>query len=243
MKRFNVFVPKEDGGVEVYPMKQWLRHHPEHIPSRLDATNSTSHQLRDGLRRNGWTLRETPTETQLVMPGHLAVVDEVFGTAEDDEVTAGIPDPSEAQDSASFQLEYQLRDFLAQNLHTIKIEDRRLRIFVDPNGRDGIEFPTPVGLIDILAVDERGQFFVFELKRAASPDYAIGQLARYMGWVKQVLAQGKDVHGIIVARSITDRLKYAASVVPHVSLFEYEVEFHLRAAHEMEQRSSPRLAD
>ncbi len=68
MKRFNILVPKEDGGVEVYAMKQWLRQHSEHVPSRLDAGSSTSHQLRDGLRRNGWTVRETPTETQLISP-------------------------------------------------------------------------------------------------------------------------------------------------------------------------------
>ena len=48
MKRFNVVIPKEDGGVEVYPMKEWLRQHPDHIPSGLDGTSSTSHELRNG---------------------------------------------------------------------------------------------------------------------------------------------------------------------------------------------------
>src|SRR5208337_498229 len=48
------------------------------------------------------------------------------------------------------------------------------------NGRSGIEFPTAVGPIDILAIDASGDFFVFELKRARSPDHAIGQPTRYM---------------------------------------------------------------
>jgi hypothetical protein len=168
------------------------------------------------------------------MPGSTAVVDQVLGTSDGEEPANGLPDPSDRQAEASFQLEYQLRDFLAQNLHTLEVEARRLRIYVDSSGRDGIEYPTPVGLIDILAIDDGGCFFVFELKRGTSPDHAIGQLTRYMGWVKKALAHDKDVHGVIVAREINDRLKYASVVVPHVSLFEYRVEFHLRPAHELE---------
>ena len=56
MARFNVVVPKNDGGVELYPMKEWLRQHPHHLPAGLDATASTSHQLRNGLRRLGWSV-------------------------------------------------------------------------------------------------------------------------------------------------------------------------------------------
>jgi RecB family endonuclease NucS len=94
--------------------------------------------------------------------------------------------------------------------------------------RDGIEFPTAVGPIDILAVDDSGAFFVFELKRARSPDRAIGQLTRYMGWVRQTIGKDREVKGIIVAKEISDSLRYAVSVVPNVSLFEYEVEFRLK---------------
>jgi RecB family endonuclease NucS len=113
------------------------------------------------------------------------------------------------------------------------VRGKRLRLFVDPTGRDGIEFPTAVGPIDILAVDESGAFFVFELKRARSPDRTIGQLARYMGWVRQTIGKDREVNGIIVAKEISDSLRYAASVVPNVSLFKYEVEFRLKAAQEI----------
>ena len=223
MKRFNIVVPKDDGGVEIYAMKEWLRQNPQHVPSGLDATASTSHQLRNGLRRLGWSVQENVSEVRLIPPGSPPLPD--FG--EDD-------NSNEAETAeASFGLEYQLRDFIAQNISAIDVRDKRLKLYVDPTGRDGIEFPTAVGPIDILAVDDSGAFFVFELKRARSPDRAIGQLARYMGWVRQTIGKNREVHGIIVAKEISDALRYAVSVVPNVSLFEYEVEFRLKPAQDI----------
>ncbi len=230
MKRFNIVVPKEDGGVELYAMKEWLRQHPQHVPPGLEATSSTSHQLRNALRRIGWSVQETPTEVRLILPGAAqASVGAVLG----EEVDSEEPETPEA----SFGLEVQLRDFIAQNIGAIDVQGKRLRLYVDPTGRDGIEFPTAVGPIDILAVDSSGAFFVFELKRARSPDHAIDQLTRYMGWVKQTIGKDRDVNGVVVAKEISESLRYAVSVVPNVSLFEYEVEFHLKPANDVPQGS------
>lgn len=200
-------------------MKEWLRNHPEHIPSGLDATNSTSHQLRDGLKRAGWSVEETLTEVKLFMPGaippitpDIALVDEI------DETTST---------ETAFGLEYQLRDFLAQNITAIPVNGKRVKLYVDPTGRDGIEYPTAVGPIDILGVDEDDALVVFELKRANSSDRAIGQLARYIGWVQETIGKGKEVRGVIVAGVISENLRYAAAAFQKVSLFEYEVSFKL----------------
>jgi hypothetical protein len=54
----NVVIPRDDGGVEVHPLKEWLRQHPE-IITGLDPNSSTSHQLRGALRRLGWTMQKT----------------------------------------------------------------------------------------------------------------------------------------------------------------------------------------
>jgi hypothetical protein len=43
-----------------------------------------------------------------------------------------------------------------------------LRLYVDQIGRDGVEYPTAVGPIDILAIDGDEQFVLFELKRGRS---------------------------------------------------------------------------
>jgi len=221
MKRFNIILPKEDGGIEIYPMKEWLRQHPEHNPTGLDPTSSTSHQLRDALRKHRWTIQETENEIRLLMPGNLFPPDIDNENSEEDE-----------ESETCFALEYQLRDFIAQNISSIPFDGNRLRLYVDPTGRDGIEYPTDTGNIDILAIDEKSNsFVVFELKRARSPDRALGQLARYMGWVKETIGKDKEVRGVIVSKTISNNLKYAALVVPNVTLFEYEVKFNLKAIH------------
>jgi hypothetical protein len=230
MKRFNVVLSRDDGGVEVHPMKEWLRQHPQQIPGGLDPSHSTSHQLRNGLKRLGWTVQETATEERLFPPGGAVQAASVEAVLGEDVETVGDEDIGP---DAAFGLEAQLRDFLAQNINKIDVGGKRLRLFVDPTGRDGIEFSTAVGPIDILAVDDGGAFYVFELKRGRSPDHAMGQLTRYMGWVRQTIGKNRSVNGIIVAKEISQSLRYAVSVVPNVGLFEYEVEFHLHPAHEI----------
>lgn len=230
VQRHIVVLPQENGGFEVQPLKEYLRQNPDVLPD-FDPSNSTSHQLRAALKRKGWAMQETPLEIRLVKPGtstDMAKVEAVLGGS-DEEVNFEPSEPSEAY----FSLEYQLRDFLAANLETIRINDKRIRLYVDPTGRDGIEFPTAVGPIDILAVDEDNSFVVFELKRANSPDKVVGQLARYMGWVGHTIGRDRKVLGVIVSKTISENLRYAVSVVPNVSLFEYQVEFHLKPAHQL----------
>ena len=228
LKRFNVVISKDDGGVELYPMKEWLRGHLDFVPAGLSATLSTSHQLRNGLRKAGWTVQELADEVRLIVPGATyEIIDSVIGEDTDTDTAEG------GSPQAAFGLEFQLRDFIAQNIEAIDVRGIKLKLYVDPAGRDGIEYPTAVGPIDILAVDSIGGFYVFELKRAHSSHRALGQLARYMGWIRQTIGKDQKVHGIIVAKEIGKSLRYAVSVVPNVNLFKYEIEFHLKAAHDL----------
>ena len=229
MKRFLVAIAKSDGGVELYPMKEWLRQHPENIPSGLDATQSTSHQLRDALKRQGWIEQTSDTEVWVSPRSSGDSIEAVpsLGPAETDETEI---DDSSAPAETVFSLESQLRDFIAANMEAIQVNGRRLKLYVDAAGVDGVEYQTAVGRIDILAQDvETGGMVVFELKRGRSPDHVIGQIARYMGWLKSTIAKEGDVSGVVVAKQITENLRYAVAVVPGVSLFEYEVSFRLNA--------------
>ncbi len=138
------------------------------------------------------------------------------------------PDTEEGEKDLLFPMENHLRDFLVKNLSTIKIDGKQLQLYVDENGRDGTEYPTgEVGIIDILAIDENENFVVFELKLTRGPDRTLGQLQRYMGWVKENIAGKQSVHGVIVANKISKTLKYAASVTSNISLFEYQVDFRI----------------
>ena len=104
-------------------MKQWLRQHPEHVPSGLDPPLASSHQLRSALLKKGWQVQQTADEVRLMMPGTPpsdAVIDSVLGdTAEDG---------SADEEIAAFGLESQLRDFLAQNLGHVPIGGSRLSL-------------------------------------------------------------------------------------------------------------------
>jgi endonuclease len=140
--------------------------------------------------------------------------------SEDDE-----GDSEDLDESFLFPIEANLRDFLIKNLKTFK--DENLQLFVDATGRDGKEYPTEVGPIDILTVDKTGNFVVFEMKLSKGVDRALGQILRYMGWVKKHLANGKIVRGVIVANKMDDKIKYAVTEAPNVVLYEYEMKFEL----------------
>ncbi|MFP5444331.1 MAG: endonuclease NucS domain-containing protein [Betaproteobacteria bacterium] len=230
MKKFVVVTSTQDGGVELHAMKEWLRQHQDQVPAGHDATLSTSHQLRLALKKNGWVDQDTGTEIRLIHPGtaNSASIESVLGQdGSEDAVMGG----SEDVGDASFALEHQLRDFIAQNIESIPVNGRRLRLYVDATGKDGVEFSTAVGSIDILAVDkETNALVVFELKRGRTPDHVIGPIARYMGWLKSTITKDVEVRGVIVAKQIAQNLRYAIKAVPNVSLFEYEVSFTLRAA-------------
>jgi hypothetical protein len=70
-------------------------------------------------------------------------------------------------------------------------------------------------------------------KQVLITEGAVGQLARYIGWVQQTIGRDRKVSGVIVAKTISQNLRFAVSVVPNVSLLEYQVEFHLRPAHQI----------
>lgn len=135
---------------------------------------------------------------------------------------------TEAKEEMYFPWETHLRDFIAKNLASITIDGSTLRLYVDNEGADGIEYQTDVGRIDILAVDQEDNFVVFELKLNKGADSAMGQLLRYMGWIKSKLATDKSVKGVIVASDINEKLKYAASIVQNVTLFKYQISFSLQ---------------
>lgn len=139
-----------------------------------------------------------------------------------------MPEVNPGTISSQFAMESHLRDYLAQNLRHIKGVPFQLELFTGDSGASGVEYRTPIGIIDILAKGTDGAFYVFELKVARGSDAVIGQVLRYMGWVRANLAKGAPVFGVVVTSSTSEKIRYAASEVPGILLMEYELNFALR---------------
>lgn len=132
----------------------------------------------------------------------------------------------------SFALERHLHDYLLDNWSNLSLATE-WDIYARPGEPEaGYEFSTPIGRIDLLARHRtEPRWLVIELKRQASSDEVVGQVLRYMGWIKAQLAEpGEKVDGLIVAHEGEERLHYAVSAVPNLSFMTYEVQFRLRPA-------------
>ena len=126
---------------------------------------------------------------------------------------------------AEFAYEKDLQNYLVKNLEAV---EPGLELY-DQDGITGVEFPAgDRRRIDILAVDKENNLVVLELKVSKGHDRAIGQILRYIGWIKENLAEvDQDVRGIIIAKDITSDLKWASSTTSLISLREYSLTFSL----------------
>ena len=133
-------------------------------------------------------------------------------------------------EEVTFGLERHLHDFLADNWEKTELgqEWDLLEEGGDIKGY-GYERPTPIGRIDLLARHKEGpRWLVIELKRGRTSDQALGQVQRYMGWVKEKVAEeGKNVEGMIIGREEDTQLRYALKVAPDVTFRRYEIDFRL----------------
>jgi predicted nuclease of restriction endonuclease-like (RecB) superfamily len=132
-------------------------------------------------------------------------------------------------ESAEFTMEKYLEEFIEANFNKINF-GAKLELYQDEE-RTGRQYPTPIGNIDLLAIDkEMKEFVVIELKKGKSSDVVIGQILRYMGWINEKLAlpQGYGVKGIIILKEKDEKLEYALKLMPNVNLFLYEVSFDVK---------------
>lgn len=145
--------------------------------------------------------------------------------------SAVIMEPSaEEVDQNAFVLEKYLEDFIVSNFQAIF--KGKLIIYEDAEGNDGQQYATDIGPIDILAMEpESNSFIIMELKKGRPSDQVVGQILRYMGWVKKNLCKdGQGVKGLVICRERDPKLSYALEMTNNIEVRYYSVSFKLREA-------------
>lgn len=98
----------------------------------------------------------------------------------------------------------------------------QLVIYADEKGHQvGVDFPTPVGSIDLLARSSDGSFVVVLVPEPRDTDTLVPEILARIGYVrKHVAASRKAVRGIVVIDEIPEELAYAAAGVSQTVSFK-----------------------
>ena len=131
------------------------------------------------------------------------------------------------ESQTDFALETHLEEFIYQNWNKINWGSK-LDLYMT-NDQDGRQFPAGTWSIDFLAVDKSTKdLVVIELKRGKTSDATVGQIQTYINWVKENVAEAsQNVRGIIIAKEVDDRLKYAVKNLGYIEVRAYKVNFQL----------------
>ena len=133
----------------------------------------------------------------------------------------------EVEDASNFALESHLEDFLVKNWNSTELS-KNYDIYEDDEVF-GQQFNTDTGPIDILAISkDRKELLVIELKKGKASDTVVGQVQRYMGYIKdEFLESGQKVKGIIIALENDTKVKRALSVTNDIDFYQYKINFDL----------------
>ena len=128
-----------------------------------------------------------------------------------------------------FALETHLEEFIEHNWSKVSW-GAPLELYQEGE-QTGRQYPAGIWTIDFLAVDQKtNELVVIELKRSQTSDKTVGQVLRYINWIKKHLAApNQKVRGIIVANEIDEALRYAVIGLENVSVKTYKVTFSLEA--------------
>jgi restriction system protein len=140
----------------------------------------------------------------------------------------GQPQDHDVPVNADIVLEKYLEEFIVSNFDAIF--RGKYRFYVESEELDGQQYPTGVGAIDILAVELQSRaFVVIELKKGRPSDQVVGQILRYMGWVKENLCkEDQPVKGLVICHDPDPKLSYALRMTENIDVRYYNVSFNLR---------------
>lgn len=139
-------------------------------------------------------------------------------------------DPT-VEDPLAFAMEKHLEAFLVANWDQTELA-RDFQIYEEDGEQVGKQYETDAGPIDILAISrDRKRLLVVELKRGRVSDVVVGQVLRYMGYIKEEIAEDdQTVEGAIIALEDDQKVRWALSAVPSISFYRYQISFKLLKA-------------
>lgn len=154
--------------------------------------------------------------------------DELEGLLDGKQPSALIHTDELVEDPNVFALEKHLEDFLIANWASTYL-GKEFDIYSEEGELVGQQYPSDTGPIDILAISkDKKTLLVVELKRGRATDAVVGQIQRYMGYVKDELCEtGQTVKGVIIALEDDLKLRRALSVTQNIEFFRYQVSFKL----------------
>ena len=132
------------------------------------------------------------------------------------------------EDPSVFALEKHLEDFLVHNWKQTEL-GKNYDVFEEDGQLVGQQYPSDTGPIDILAISkDKKALLVVELKKGRVSDVVVGQIQRYMGYVKEVLAEpNQQVRGVIIGLEDDLKIKRALSVTNNIEFYRYQISFKL----------------
>jgi restriction system protein len=135
------------------------------------------------------------------------------------------------EDVAAFAMEKHLEDFLVQNWAGTEL-GKDFDIYSEDGEKVGQQYLTDSGPLDILAVSkDKKRLLVVELKKGRASDVVVGQTLRYMGFVKEELAEpDQTVEGAIIALEDDAKIRRALAVTQNITFYRYEITFRLNKA-------------
>jgi restriction system protein len=144
------------------------------------------------------------------------------------QILPGLIKDDTIEDLSVFVLEKYLEDFLVSNWSST-ILGKTYDIYTEDGEKVGQQYPSDTGPIDILAISkDKKEILIVELKKGRASDSVVGQIQRYMGYVKEELAEpGQIVKGVIIALEQDNKIKRALAVTNNIEFFKYEINFKL----------------
>lgn len=130
---------------------------------------------------------------------------------------------SNKKNRSAFAKERDLENFIINNWSEVHLSEEYDLVVNPSTGKPGQNWAGS-GPLDILAVKkDKSELLVIELKKGKASDEVIGQISRYMGWVKDNIAtKDQKVKGLIIALEDDRNISLSLNILTDIKFLKYK---------------------